>query len=255
VNHGSRTGCHTLGAVAKAAHQVVIIGFDQVALLDIACVSDTLDVANQQGGDLRYDIRLASLRGRPVRGTSGLSLPGGTPVERVRDPIGTLVVAGGTGHLDAAGDTELVRHVRRSARISGRVAPVCTGASVLAAAGLLGGRRATTHWATARDLADEYPAVTVDPSPLFIFDGPVCTSAGMTGALDLTLAFVEAGPEPARSVARFLVTCLQRPGNQSQVSMYVKDPAADHRVLREVVRYVTAHPDGDLTTPALAARA
>ncbi|MDX3117797.1 MULTISPECIES: GlxA family transcriptional regulator [Streptomyces] len=243
--------------MTKAAHQVVIIGFDQAALLDIACVSDTLDVANQQGADPRYDIRLASLRGRPVRGTSGLSLLGGTPVERVRDPVDTLVVAGGTGHADAAGNTELVRHVRRLARITGRVASVCTGASVLAAAGLLDGRRATTHWATARELADEYPAVTVDPSPLFIVDGPVCTSAGMTGALDLALAFVEAdhGPALARSVARFLVTYLQRPGNQSQVSMYVKDPAPDHRVLREVVQYVTAHPDGDLTTPALAARA
>ncbi|KUN75963.1 GlxA family transcriptional regulator [Streptomyces griseoruber] len=243
--------------MTEAAHRVVIIGFEQAALLDIACVSDTLDVANQHGADPRYDVRLASLRGRPVRGSSGLALIGGTPVERLRDPIGTLVVAGGLGHLEAAGNTELVHHVRRLADLSGRVASVCTGASVLAAAGLLDGRQATTHWATASDLADEYPAVTVDPRPLFIVDGPVSTSAGMTSALDLTLAFVEAdhGPELARSVARFLVTYLQRPGNQSQVSMYVKDPAPDHRVLREVVRHITAHPDGDLTTPALAARA
>ncbi|MFI1051736.1 GlxA family transcriptional regulator [Streptomyces griseoruber] len=121
-------------------------------------------------------------------------------------------------------------------------------------AGLLDGRRAATHRATARDLADEYRAVTVDPGRLFIVDGPVCTSAGMTGALDPALAFVEAdhGPEPARSVARFPVTYLQRPGNRSQVSMYVKDPAPDHRLLREVVRYVTAHP---LTTAAPAVRA
>ncbi len=94
---------------------MVIIGFEQAALLGIACVSDTLDVASQQGADPRFDVRLASLRGRPVRGTSGLSLLGGTPVERVRDPIATLVVAGGTGHLDAAGNTEPVRHVRRLA--------------------------------------------------------------------------------------------------------------------------------------------
>jgi transcriptional regulator GlxA family with amidase domain len=202
VNHGSRTGCRALGAVTKGAHQVVITGFDQAALLDIACVSDTLDVANQQGAEPRYDIRLASLRGRPVRGTSGLSLLGGAPVERVREPIGTLVVAGGTGYPDAAGNTELVCHVGRLARISDRVASVRTGASVLAAAGLPDGRRATTHWATARDLADAYPAVTVDPSPLSIVDGPGCTSAGMTGALDLALAFVEAdhGPELARCV-------------------------------------------------------
>ncbi|MDH6140403.1 transcriptional regulator GlxA family with amidase domain [Kitasatospora sp. GP30] len=236
--------------------QVVIIGYDQCELLDIACVSDTLDAANRLGADPGYRIRLASAQARPVRSAGGLALVSQAAVEKLRGPLDTLVIAGGPGHLDAAADPSLLEQVRRLAPMSRRVASVCTGASVLAAAGLLDGRRATTHWAYARKLADRHPEVTVDPRPLYVIDGEVCTSAGVTSALDLTLALVEDdhGPDLARSVARWLVTYMQRPGNQAQLSPYVKDAPPAHRLLRQVVRYITSHLDADLSTAALAAR-
>lgn len=148
-------------------------------------------------------------------------------------------------------------HVRRLAEVSRRVASVCTGATILAAAGLLRGRRATTHWRYTDRLAARDPEVIVDPSPIYIRDGNVSTAAGVTSALDLTLAFVEEdhGPELARSVARGLVTYLQRPGNQAQMSMFVAAPPPGHGLVRHVVDHVTGNLDGDLSTATLAAAA
>ncbi|MFF8772067.1 GlxA family transcriptional regulator [Kitasatospora sp. NPDC015120] len=123
-----------------------------------------------------------------------------------------------------------------------------------AQAGLLDGRRATTHWAFARELAQRHPAVRVDATPLYLRDEHICTSAGVTGALDLTLAFVEEdhGPALARSLARQMVTYLQRSGNQAQISTFVDAPAPDHRIVRRTVEHITAHLTGDLGTSALA---
>ncbi|MGK4585158.1 GlxA family transcriptional regulator [Kitasatospora sp. HPMI-4] len=243
--------------MTTTSRQVVIIGYDQADLLDIACVADTLDAATRLGAEPAYDVRLASPHGRPVRSSAGLVLISQVAVERVRGPLDTVLVAGGPGHLTATADAGLVSHVRRLAACSRRVASVCTGASVLAAAGLLDGRRTTTHWAYAREMADRYPAVTVDPRPLYIIDGDVHTSAGVTSALDLTLALVEAdhGPELARLVARWLVTYMQRPGNQAQLSIYVKDAPPEHRILRKLVLHITGHLDTDLDAATLAALA
>ncbi|GAA1943712.1 GlxA family transcriptional regulator [Kitasatospora viridis] len=238
------------------ARQVVIIGYDRSELLDIACVSDTLDAANRLGADPAYRVRLASVRGRPVRSSGGPALMSQAAVEKVRGPLDTLVIAGGIGHLAAAADPELLEQIRRLAPTSRRVASVCTGAGVLAAAGLLDGRRATTHWSYARELAARYPQVAVDPRPLYLVDGPVWTSAGVTSALDLALALVEDdhGPELARSIARWLVTYMQRPGNQAQLSPYVQDAPPAHQLLRQVVCYIAGHLDADLSGAALAAR-
>jgi transcriptional regulator GlxA family with amidase domain len=132
---------------------------------------------------------------------------------------------------------------------------VCIGSSVLAAAGLLDGRRATTHWRFAAALARDYPAVGVDPNPIYVRDGHVATSAGVTSALDLTLAFVQEdhGLGLARAVARALVTYLHRPGDEAQMSTLVADPP-DHRLVREVVAYITANVAGALDTCSLAHR-
>ena len=166
------------------------------------------------------------------------------------------MVSGGVGHEEAAGDRRLVGHVRRLAEVSRRVASVCTGASVLAAAGLLEGRRATTHWRYAGTLAARHPGVTVDPCPIFITEGKVSTAAGVTSALDLTLAFVEEdnGSTLARTVARGVVTYLQRPGDQAQMSMFVVAPPPEHPLVRKIVDHVTGHLDGDLSAAALAVR-
>ncbi|MCQ9183293.1 helix-turn-helix domain-containing protein [Streptomyces sp. IBSBF 2953] len=238
------------------AHRVVMVGFEQAALMDVACVSDTLDVANMHGAEPRYDVRLASLRGRTVLSSSGIVLLGDIAVERLRDPIDTLVVADGSGRLGTAGHAELVRQIRRLAALSGRVASVCDGA-VLAEAGLLDGRQATANEAAARVPAARYAAAPVEAPSVFFVDGPVSGTAGAVGALDLTLALIEAdhGPELARSVARFLASYVQPSGNQAQMSIHVRDVLPEHKVLRRIVLHIGAHPAGDLTNPALAARA
>lgn len=125
---------------------------------------------------------------------------------------------------------------------------------MLAAAELLNGRRATTHWLYARDLAERYPAVDVDAAPVYVRDGNVATSGGVTAALDLTLAFIEEdhGRELARRVAMGLVTYLQRPGSQEQMSFYLRAPRSAHDTISKVVNHVAANLDGDLSPAALA---
>lgn len=239
------------------ARSFVIVGFADAELLDIACPSDVLDAANRGNAQPSYELRLASLDGKPIRCGSGFTMVAQARLDRLEGPLDTLLVAGGIGHEAAARDTRLVTHVRRLAARSRRVASVCTGATVLAAAGLLDGRRATTHWKHADWLARRFPAVTVDPAPLYVRDGNVYTSAGVTSGLDLTLALVEEdhGPSLAREIARGLVTYLQRPGNQAQVSMFLAAPPPEHRVVADLAAHISGRLDADLSTPALAERA
>ncbi len=235
--------------------RVVVVGYDGIELVDVACVTSCLDVANRLGATPAYDVRFATLSGGAVRCDSGLELPGQVALPDVRPAVHTLVVSGGLGHTAAAADRGLLAEVQRLARGSSRVVSVCTGASVLAAAGLLDGRRATTHWHHAAELAAAYPAVRFDPAPIFVRDGHVWTSGGVTAALDLTLAFVEAdhGAELARWVAMGMVTYLQRPGNQAQMSLFVRARRPEHAVVRRVLDHVTANPHTDLCTARLAA--
>jgi transcriptional regulator GlxA family with amidase domain len=236
--------------------QVVVVGYDGAELVDIACMTSALGLANRLGGDPAYRIRLASLDGGDIRCEHGMVLRAQTRLEAVRS-VDTLMISGGDGHQEAAASPELLRQVRRLARLSRRVASVCTGATILAASGLLNGRRATTHWLYAAELAKRYPNVTVDSAPIFIRDGRVATSGGVTASLDLTLAFIgeDHGSELARWVALGMVTYLQRPGNQAQMSIFTTTPRPDDATLRTVVDHVTAHPDDDLSAAALAARA
>ncbi len=234
-----------------------MVGYDGVELLDVAGVTSTLDLANRLGAEPGYQVSVVSPGRCSVVCQSGLSLQAQERVERCTGPLDLLIVTGGFDHRRAAADRRIVGHVRRLARESRRVASVCTGASILAAAGLLDGKRATTHWAFADELANRYPQVTVDSDPIFIRDGNVYTAAGITSALDLTLALVEEdhGVELARNVARVLVTYLQRPGNQAQMSMHLSAPSPQHDVVRTLVSRIQARPDDDLTTAALAATA
>ncbi|GAA4965925.1 DJ-1/PfpI family protein [Yinghuangia aomiensis] len=242
-------------APAPRERRVVLIGYDGAALLDIACPVEAFDAANVLGADPPYRVELASLGGRPVRCASGFTLAAHLALEDVAGRVDTLVVAGGHGHDEAAATGPLLRQLQRLAPACRRVSSVCTGATVLAAAGLLDGRRVTTHWAWAADLARDYPAVRVDPAPLYIRDGSVYTAAGVTSAIDLALAFVEEdhGADLARSVARGLVTYLQRPGNQAQVSLFLAAPPPEHPLVRRLAAYIAGNPAADLAPAALAA--
>ncbi|MFI6736563.1 GlxA family transcriptional regulator [Nonomuraea sp. NPDC050451] len=234
---------------------VAIVAYDNAELLDIACVSTSLDMANGLG-QLRepYQVMVVSPGQRPISCRPGMVLQSGQALERLTGPLDTLIVSGGLGHAQAARNPLVVAHIQRLARISRRVASVCTGASILAATGLLDGKRATTHWRFADTLAAQYVNVDVDPGPIFIRDGKIYTAAGITSALDLTLAFIEEdhGVDLARTVARMLVTYLQRPGNQAQMSMFTAAPPPDHDAVRAVVDHVKANLAGDVSTTALA---
>ncbi|MFM9608317.1 GlxA family transcriptional regulator [Streptomyces niveiscabiei] len=239
-------------------HQVVaVVGYPGAELLDIACLTTAFDYANRAGATPAYRVCVVTPGGGPIDCQSGLTLQAHGALERVRGPLDTVVVSGGEGHEAAAANSGLVAHVRRLAYVSRRVASVCTGASVLAATGLLDGRRATTHWLFADRLAAAYPAVRVDPAPVYIRDGKVTTAAGVSSALDLALAFIEEdhGGELARQVARGLVTYLQRPGNQAQMSMFVAAPAPADDLVREIVAMVRDEPAADLRIATLATRA
>ncbi len=134
---------------------------------------------------------------------------------------------------------------------------MCTGALLLAEAGLLDGRRATTHWAECAALAERFPAIEVDPEPIFVRDGKVATSAGITSGIDLALALVEEdlGRDAALAIARHLVVFLRRPGNQTQFSAQLAAQTARRRPLRDVQQWITERPDADLSVEALARRA
>ncbi|KAB2350405.1 helix-turn-helix domain-containing protein [Actinomadura rudentiformis] len=202
-----------------------------------------------------YQVMMVSPGQHAISCRPGMLLHSTHALERLTGPLDTLIVSGGFGHAEAAANPVIVAHVQRLARISRRVASVCTGAYVLAAAGLLDGKRATTHWSFADTFAARYPGVDVDPGPIFIRDGKISTAAGITSALDLTLAFIEEdhGVELARQVSRMLVTYLQRPGNQAQMSMFTAAPPPGHDAVRRVVDHVNANLAGDVSTVALAA--
>ncbi|MDG4828646.1 GlxA family transcriptional regulator [Solwaraspora sp. WMMD1047] len=234
---------------------VAVVGYDDAELLDIACVTTTLGMANVTGNvGTPYQVLVVSPGRRPITCGPGVVLQSGYALERLTSPLDTLIVSGGLGHARAAANPRIVAHVQRLAQISRRVASVCTGASILAAAGLLDGRRATTHWRFAAGLAARHPRITVDPDPIYIRDGKVSTAAGVTSALDLALAFVQEdhGAELARLVSRDLVTYLQRPGNQAQMSIFTAAPPSDNDVVRRVTAHINANLASDLDTAALA---
>ncbi|SCG44682.1 Transcriptional regulator GlxA family, contains an amidase domain and an AraC-type DNA-binding HTH domain [Micromonospora echinaurantiaca] len=237
-----------------STRRVLVVGYPAAELLDIACVTASMQMANYLRGRAIYGLRLASPGGAAIRTATGLVVNAELALERARGPLDTLIVCGGIGYVDAMRDERLVAHVRRLGREARRVASVCTGAGVLAAAGLLDGRRVATHWHHAAYLQTRFPQVRFDSDPIFIAEGDVCTSAGVTAALDLMLAFIEAdeGPALARDVSRHLVTYLQRPGNQAQMSMFTAPPAIRHALVRDTVAYISSHLREDLAAATLA---
>jgi transcriptional regulator GlxA family with amidase domain len=192
----------------------------------------------------------------PLVASSGLRVLVDATIDQVRGPIDTLVVTGGRGVHRACQDAALVAWLRRRARHARRYGSVCTGAFLLAHAGLLDGRRVTTHWSATADLAARYPRVSVEPDPIYIRDGDVFTSAGVTAAIDLALALVEEdfGSDVALAIARTLVMYLRRPGGQSQYSAPLRLSAAQAPAVRDLVSFAVEHPSDDLSVPALARR-
>jgi transcriptional regulator GlxA family with amidase domain len=237
---------------------VLITLFDGVQSLDVTGPLEVFVGANswrsRHYGSPCYDIRSASLGGDPVRTSSGLRLaPDGDLREAAAPHL--LIVPGGEGARRA--DPELVEWLRAYGRDAKRLVSVCTGAFLLAEAGLLDGRRVTTHWAYCATLAARFPRLSVDPDPIFVRDGNVVTSAGVTAGIDLALALVEEdlGRDAALEIARHLVVFLRRPGNQAQFSAQLAAQLANREPLRDVQRWIADHPAADLSVETLASRA
>ncbi|HET6831742.1 MAG TPA: GlxA family transcriptional regulator [Solirubrobacterales bacterium] len=234
---------------------IVFVGFKGVQTIDVTGPWEVFNTAGLIAG-APPSLRLLTIDGGDVRSSSGLGLRADGSTDRHRGAIDTLVVPGGLGVRDAIRDPDLVSAVARLAGRAGRVAAVCTGAFLLAEAGLLDGRRATTHWASTDRLADRYPDVSVDSDPIFVRDGDVLTSAGVTAGMDLALAIAEEdyGREAALQAARMLVIYARRPGGQAQFSVQLAHQLAEREPLRELQAWMAEHPDEDLSVGALAAR-
>ena len=241
---------------------VAIVAFPGVQSLDVTgpleVFAGARDAVAAAGGAARpYDVRIVSLDGAPLQSSSGMTITPHGSVRDVGDALDTLIVAGGRGQAAAPDEAELIAWIVAAAARARRTASVCTGAFLLARAGLLDGRRATTHWSRAAQLQREYPAVEVDPDPIFLRDGSVWTSAGVTAGMDLALAMVEEDLDTATAltIARHLVLFLRRPGNQSQFSATLLAQQPAREPLREIQRSVLENVAGEHTVEAMAARA
>jgi transcriptional regulator GlxA family with amidase domain len=204
---------------------------------------------------LGYDVEVVSPV-TTVRAWAGLRLVADRSYRAVRGPIDTLIVTGIEAPDDARRDPDLVRWLARTASRVRRVVGLCTGSFLLAEAGLLDGRRATTHWMFCDDLAERYPGVAVERDPIYIRDGHVYTSAGSTAGLDLALALVEedVGRRVALHVAQRMVFFLKRPGGQAQFSALLSTQIAERQPFRDLQAWIAEHPDADLSVDALARR-
>ena len=248
-------------AVSPGRRRIVLVLFDGVQSLDLTGPLEVFtgadSFARSRGAATGYDIVTAAPTSDPMRTSSGLTIGADTTLAEVDGPIDTLVVAGGAGVQLAVRDPQIVEQVARLAGQARRVTSVCTGAFLLAAAGVLDGRRATTHWRSCGELARAYPSVVVDPDPIFVRDGNVWTSAGVTAGMDLALALVEddLGREAALTVARHLVLFLRRPANQAQFSAQLSTQLADRDEVRALQEWIADHAAEDCSVDRLAERA
>ncbi|MFH8617672.1 GlxA family transcriptional regulator [Streptomyces sp. NPDC017979] len=233
---------------------VLVVLFDGVQSLDLTGPVEVFSGADAITGRTAYPLCTASVDGRPVRTSSGLTLLPDTDLASAPQPH-TLLVPGGPGTHEPP--PALVDWLREHGPRAERLVSICTGAELLAHAGLLDGHRATSHWAHCADLARAHPAVQFDPEPIFVRDGKIATSAGVTSGIDLALALVEEdlGRDVALTIARHLVVFLRRPGNQAQFSAQLAAQTAQREPLRDVQSWISEHPAADLSVDALAARA
>ncbi len=236
-----------------------MVAFPAVQMLDVTgplqVFATANDIVAENGGALPYELRVVAKGRSSVAASAGLVFAT-EELSAVDAALDTLIIAGGQGVQAAAAEPVLVDWVRARAKVARRTASVCTGAFLLAATGVLDGRRAATHWSVCAELARLFPAVRVEPDPIFVRDGPVWTSAGVTAGIDLALALVEedVGRDLALAVARYLVVFLKRPGGQAQFSAALSLQAAEDR-FGVLHAWISAHLNRELSLPVLAAEA
>jgi len=238
---------------------VELLAFPLVQLLDVTgpfqVFASANDLVLDAGGRPPYHLQVVARSGAQVMASAGLKLST-CPLPLAGAAVDTLMVAGGQGVEAAAADPVIIEWVQARAKRARRVASVCTGAFLLAASGLLDGRRAATHWSYCAELARRFPKVRVESDPIFVRDGPVWSSAGVTAGIDLALALVEEdlGPTLALAVARYLVVFMKRPGGQAQFSTVLSLQAADDE-FGTLHEWINNHLADDLPLPVLADQA
>ncbi len=249
-----------------SSRKVVFVVFDQIQLLDLTGPLDVLSTTTRLFPHTNYETTVASVGGGMVASSAGLTFDT-KALPSLRGPVDTLVVVGGIGTPSALRDPSLLRSIRRLADRSTRIASVCSGAFLLAEAGLLDGRRATTHWQWCNALADRYPKTTVEPNAIYVVDENVWTSAGVTAGIDLALAMVshDHGSSLANEVARQLVMYRRRSGGQSQflgksaTDLHFgppdeHDPNTDAAALSDLLAWINENLSADLSVKVLAKR-
>lgn len=250
------------GGLWRAAQKrVVIFGLPPVDALDVIGPAEVFAMANdlRRGPPAPYALELVG-SGSDVMLASqtGIELKAHRTLEqerRVRKPIDTLIVTSGWNPIDQL-DATATAWIRTRSQTVRRVCSICVGAFALAEAGLLDGRRATTHWRMAQLLADRYPKVRVDPTPIWVKDGNVYSSAGISAGIDLALGLVgeDMGAEVALEIAKNLVLFLRRPGSQAQFSLTLRSQRASSTGLDELCLWISENLDSDLTVEMLADR-
>lgn len=235
-----------------------MLAYEDAQILDVTGPFQILEAARTANGTPAYAIELVAQRAGPFRTTCGLDLVAARGIGEMSDTaladVDTFMVVGGRGSRKLAGDEDVLAFIKRASARARRTVSICTGALLLAAAGLLDGKRAATHWAYAKKLRRDYPQVEVDDDAIYVREGNIWSSAGVTAGMDLALALVEedVGRETALEIARQLVMFLMRPGGQSQFSVQLAAQSVDDERIARVCAHVVESPRGDLTVPALA---
>ena len=242
-----------------AIRVIEVLAYPSVQLLDVTgpvqVFASANDFATEAGATPPYELRVVAQAGPSVTASAGVGLAA-VPLPAIGAPLDTLMIAGGQGVETAAADPGLVDWIRQRAKDARRVASVCTGAFLLAASGVLDGKRATTHWSLCAELARRFPAIRVEPDPIFVRDGSIWTSAGVTAGIDLALALVEQdlGHAASLAVARYLVMFLKRPGGQAQFSAALALQTAEDK-FGALHDWISRHLAEDISLQVLARQA
>jgi transcriptional regulator GlxA family with amidase domain len=237
-----------------ASRRIAIAVFPGIQSLDAVGPYEVFDAAGRIAGTTLYEVVLVARERGPLAASSGLAVVAQAAWAELKGPLDTLIVAGGQGVRAACDDPEFLGFLREATRLASRVASVCTGAFALARLGVLDGRPATTHWGACRRLAADYPRVEVRPDAIFVDDGDVLTSAGVTAGMDLALHLVERdhGAALALAVARQLVLFLKRPGGQAQFSAELAAQTAGVGPVGRAQAWALANLGAELDVTALA---
>lgn len=236
--------------------KIVILAPQGVQSLDVVGPAEIFwEAARRLGDPSAYQVQIMGTSDEPICGTGAVRFLPDRTIHEPDEPIDTLLVAGDPSFQ--ALDPAIIEWLARRAPTSRRYGSICTGVFLLAEAGLLKGKRVTTHWECADKLRNDYPGLTVDPDRIFIRDGQLSTAAGVTSGIDLALALVEEdhGRDIALIVARYMVVFLKRPGGQSQFSTYLTAQIAKNGPIQSLTDYILSHLRSDLSVEALASRA